>query len=413
MPVGCKRERHVRTTTTRTGTARPHRKRVPLASDAGSVGTLASRFETRARRAVHRLLTRSNRFEDMARVFPGVIHVLATRQCDTGTRKRVLAMIEDGAALKAVAAALTLPMWLRRLPPEAFVGAFRPLPDGEAFSRRIATRLPERPSHAARWLSSVAFAGAACDDAFALWVAEQAPFYDATSCPRTFAILAAYAWFSRQPATRAYDLIVVPWRHEIAFDTALCAAKSWFNRICLVLQLPPGTLTDAWLEPSEALGYTFVPLLDHAALLDEARAMHNCADQYSDRLSREKCRLFSIRRGDARAATLEIGPHPREVGVLGIWQLKARHNMPASIEVWQAAYQWLAGQKDLKRLPPMLAADRRLDPRTWSELMAPYRIARDGAPWLPSEPTHTAFQALEAELSELALAGGVRSWLFT
>ena len=72
--------------------------------------------------------------------------------------------------------------------------------------------------------------------------------------------------------------------------------------------------------------------------------MQNCADQYADRLSRDKCRLFSIRRRGVRVATLEIGPHPREAGVLAISQLKARHNMPA-------ASRDLAGRPCLARDP--------------------------------------------------------------
>lgn len=400
-------------TTTRTKPARRQPWREAATTRADTRKSLAGHFEPSVRRQVLRLLTKSSRLQDMAVVFPGVIYVLAARQAELKVRRRVIELIEAGAPLKVIAATLGLPLWLRRLPPEAFSGELGTLPGGEMFSRRIAARLPERPGQAAQWLSSVSFAALAADDAFALWTAEQSAFFDAASSPRTFAILAAYAWFSRHPMTRAHDLIVVPWRPEIAFDTALCAAKSWFNRVCLLLQLPPGTLTDAWLDPSEADGYRFVPLLDHTALLEEARAMHNCADQYSDRLAREKCRLFSIQRAGARVATLEIGPHPREVGVLGILQLKTRHNMPAPVEVWQAAYHWLARQKELRRLPPMMTAERRFDPKTWSELMAPYRADRNGAPWLPREPSRAAFHVLETELSELAVAGGVRSWLFT
>ena len=86
--------------------------------------------------------------------------------------------------------------------------------------------------------------------------------------------------------------------------------------------------------------------------------MQNCADQYADGLSRDKCRLFSVRCEGRRLATLEIGPHPRETGVLAIAQLKGRHNMPAAIEVWQAAHAWMSGQRGLKRLPQMTVPER-------------------------------------------------------
>lgn len=141
--------------------------------------------------------------------------------------------------------------------------------------------------------------------------------------------------------------------------------------------------------------------------------MQNCTDQYADRLAREKCRLFSVRRAGSRVATLEIGPHPRETGVLAIIQLKARHNMPAPIEVWQAAYAWLASQPGLKRLPPMVPPERPLNAEVWHELMAPYRQHKNGAPWLPQLPTLASFSCLDADMTDLARRAGVTSWLFT
>jgi hypothetical protein len=228
-----------------------------------------------------------------------------------------------------------------------------------------------------------------------------------------FGILSAYAWYSGTDGNRAHNLIVVSWRPEMAFDTAVCAAKSWLNRMRLVLQLRPGTISDTWLSPGEANGLSFVPLLEQSDILAEAHAMQNCADQYSDRLARDKCRLFSVRRRGARVATLEIGPHQRESGVLAITQLKARHNMPVSAEIWQAAYAWMATQTQVRRQPALVVPDRTLDQQVWSELMAPYRLAKDGAPWIPQTISLSAFADLDGAMADIARRGGVSSWLFT
>lgn len=141
--------------------------------------------------------------------------------------------------------------------------------------------------------------------------------------------------------------------------------------------------------------------------------MQNCADQYSDRLARDKCRLFSIRRRGAHVATLEIGPHPRETGVLSINQLKARHNMPASAEVWQAAHAWMAGQKEIRRQPPLVVPERKLDNAAWETLMRPYRLAKRGAPWISDSVSLAIFAELDSAMADLARRGGVSSWLFT
>ena len=105
----------------------------------------AGRFAYPARREVRRLMRLSPRLADLAVVFPGAMYALATRRGTQEARDAAMALIEDGAALKSVARALELPLWLRRLPPEAFQKAIAPVPASESFTRRVATRLPAAP----------------------------------------------------------------------------------------------------------------------------------------------------------------------------------------------------------------------------------------------------------------------------
>lgn len=374
---------------------------------------LIRRFDAAARRSVRRLVYSSSRIRDLVHVFPGAVFALATRRGTAARRRRALLLIEQGAPLKDVARGLELPLWMRKLPPEAYRGSLGAVPSSEVFARRIANHLPVKPADSSFWLSAITFAETACNEYFALWLAGQELFAEPGEADRLFGVLAAYAWFSGADQTRAQKLIVVPWRPEMALDTAVCAAKSWLNRLRLVLQLREGAITDPWLQPDEAMGYAFMPLLTEAEILAESHAMQNCADQYADRLARDRCRLFSVRRRGARIATLEIGPHPRETGMLAINQLKARHNMPAPIEVWQAAHAWLATQRNLKRLAVLVPPERRFDAATWDSLMFAYRIRKRGAPWLPEVASQAAFAELDSQMANLARRGGVSSWLFT
>ena len=377
------------------------------------VELLVGRFDAPRRAGVRRLVTACPRALDLAVTFPGALYALAGRHGPQRRRQKALDLVMAGAPLRDVAIALDLPLWLRRLPPEAFSGRLPSLPRSDIFARRIANHLPTAAENNAFWLSSVIFGARACDDYFALWLAQQAIFMEPGDPERLFGLLAAYAWFSNADLARAHGLIVVPWRPEMALDTAVCAAKSWLNRMRLVLQLRDGVLTDSWLAPGEARGFAFVPLLDHGAILAEAHAMQNCADQYADRLARDKCRLFSVRRRGVRVATLEIGPHPREAGVLAISQLKARHNLPASAETWQAAHTWMGAQKELKRVNNGPQTECPFDAESWRTLMATYRARKSGAPWIPERASKDSFSALECGIGELARRAGITSWLFT
>jgi hypothetical protein len=99
--------------------------------------------------------------------------------------------------------------------------------------------------------------------------------------------------------------------------------------------------------------------------------------------------------------------------VLDIVQLKARHNLPAPLEVWQAAHAWMSSQDGLRRAPPLVLPPRGLDGDTWTVFMQPYRLHRNGAPWMPVNLTLAALSTLDTDMSELARRSGVSSWLFT
>jgi hypothetical protein len=380
---------------------------------AGDVESIARRFAPDQRREVRRLMRLSPRMIDLAQIFPGALHMIAGPEMEPERRRHVMELVLGGALLKEVAHSLGLPMWLRKLPAEAFAGELPQLPASETFTRRIVNCLPGTRTESALWLQSVAFAAEAVHEDFAIWLAQQQLFAGDGEPKRMFAVLSAYAWYSANAHKPATSLIMVPWRPEISFETALCAAKSWLNRIRLSLQLRSGVIADGWLEPGEHKGLTFLPLLTAEQLLEEAQAMHNCADQYADRIARDRSRLWSVRRRNGqRLATLEIGQHQREAGVLDILQLKTRHNLPAPLEVWQASHAWMAAQQGLRRAPPLILPARALDAALWEALLQPYRQQKGGAPWLPAHLTPAVLAQIDSDMAELARRAGVASWLF-
>lgn len=392
-----------------TSRRQPARSRAPALPAA--LSRQIARFFPPVRAELRRILRSTERAADLVVVFPAVLHALASNHGDAAARTSALSMIAAGAPLRCVAQTLGLPMWLRRLPPEAFTGALTGLPTDEGFARRVPARLPARTCEAADWLEAVRFATRACHSDFALWVARHRLYPEARCSPYRLVLLAAYAWHSLDSGHAASDLVMTRWRPEMAPDTAICAAKSWFNRIMLCVRLPAGKALDAWLEPGEADGLAFVPLTDCDAVLTEARAMSNCTDQYAAALTRNRCRLFSVRRAGQHVATLEIVPHNRETGVLAIGQLKGRHNAPATLDVWQAAFRWMALQQRLFQMP-LGNATSGPDDAAWTALMAPYRAAHKGAHWLPASADDPLIDSIESALALLARDANIRSWLF-
>jgi hypothetical protein len=109
------------------------------------------RHHPRFQGAVRGLVMRHSRIADLAVSFPALLFALAVPRPGFESAC-ALARVVAGRSLSEVAAAADVPMWLRKLPPEAFVRPLQRLPDGELFRRQIANHLPRSPKLAPTWL---------------------------------------------------------------------------------------------------------------------------------------------------------------------------------------------------------------------------------------------------------------------
>jgi hypothetical protein len=114
------------------------------------------RYDPRFQATVRALAARHSRIADLAVSFPALLFALAVprRGLDPAP---ALARVVDGAGLAEAAAAAELPMWTRKLPPEAFARPIARLPDGELFRRRSQTTCRDlrslRRHGCRRWLT--------------------------------------------------------------------------------------------------------------------------------------------------------------------------------------------------------------------------------------------------------------------
>lgn len=354
------------------------------------------RYHPRFQGTVRALAVRHMRIADLAVSFPALLFALAVPRPGLDPA-RAQAQVIEGRPLAEVAAAAGVPIWLRKLPPEAFMRALPELPDGALFRRQIANHLPRAAKLAPTWLQVVAEVAVLAHEPAAVWIAREFIREPRRVKPARLRLIGLWAWFSVQPATFAHALIDRRWMPEMRITTALEAADDWRTAIELHANLGRAPIADMWLHPGRIAGYDFRPLSSIAAITDEAKTMRNCLRTFGDLLAHNRSRLWSVTRDGLRVATLRIStgygdPLPNIVELKGAGNSKVPH------EVWWAARRWL-NMHDLMQID-MARRDWGavpLDHATWRSLWRPYWLAKRRLPeWLPLAPSRHALEALGA-----------------
>jgi hypothetical protein len=352
------------------------------------------RYRPRHQAAVRALAMQHPRIADLAASFPALLFALAVPRPGLDPA-RALARVIDGVTLAQVAAAADVPLWLRKLPPEALAAPIMRLPDGEVLRRQIANHLPRSPKLAEPWLRVVANVAELAHESSAVWIAREFVREPRLVNPARLRLISLWLWFSRQPATFGRELIDKPWTPDMRIAPALAAADHWRMIIALHVNLGRQPITDMWIHAAHVAGYDFLPLRSIAAITEEADAMRNCLHTYGYNLAHNRSRLFSVRRDGERVATLRVASRYRDP-LPNIVELKAAGNAAVPRELWWVARQWLhmsdlsridMGQRDWGTAP--------LDRASWLSLWRPYWLAKRRIPeWLPIAPSRGALEAL-------------------
>ena len=285
------------------------------------------------------LATRHSRIADLAASFPALLFALAVPRPGLDPAPG-LARVIEGCALAEAAAAANLPLWLRKLPPEALARPIPRLPDGELFRRQIANHLPRSPKLAPTWLQTVADVAELAHEPAAVWIARELVREPRRVNPARLRLISLWAWFSGQPAIFGHELIARPWTPDMRIGPALAAADDWRMMIALHVNLGPQPINDMWLQAGRVAGYDFLPLTSTATIAEEAKAMRNCLNTYGYNLAHNRSRLWSVRRNGERIATLKVACRYRDP-LPNIVELEGAGNTDAPRELWWAARQWL------------------------------------------------------------------------
>ena len=285
------------------------------------------RYHPRFQGSVRTLAMRHSRIADLAASFPALLFALAIPRPGLDPAPG-LARVIDGCALAEAAAAANLPLWLRKLPPEALARPIPRLPDGELFRRQIANHLPRSPKLAPTWLQTVADVAELAHEPAAVWIARELVREPRRVNPARLRLISLWTWFSGRPATFGHKLIERPWTPGMRIGAALAAADDWRMMIALHVNVGLQPISDMWLQAGRVAGYDFLPLNSTATIAEEAKAMRNCLNTYGYNLAHNRSRLWSVRRNGERIATLKVACRFRDP-LPGIVELECAGNTDA------------------------------------------------------------------------------------
>jgi hypothetical protein len=351
------------------------------------------RYSSHYQGAVRALAAQHPRVADLAVSFPALLFALAVPRPGLDPARAIERAFE-GVGLAEVAAA-NVPLWLRRLPPEALSRPIVKLPDSKVFRCQIVNHLPSAKV-ASIWLQAVAEIASVAHEAIAVWIAREIAREKRDVTPNRLRLVGLWAWFSAQPDTLGCRMIQKPWTPDMRMASALGAADDWRTSIDLYANLGREPIADLWLWPARISGYDFLPLTSVSVIIEEAAVMKNCLRGYGYNLAHNRSRLWSMHKNGQRVATLSVAirygdPLPNIV------ELKAAGNAQAPTEVWWAARRWLhmhdLAQIDTKRRDWGTVP---LDRVTWISLWRPYWLAKRHIPeWLPLAPSRAVLEALQ------------------
>ncbi|MEM1419641.1 MAG: PcfJ domain-containing protein [Pseudomonadota bacterium] len=366
------------------------------------------RFPRVFHKRLRKLAKTSSRLGELIFSFPAAAFAMVSDRGSPLARGEAVRLVKEGAPLQAVADALVLPLWLRRLPPEAFVGPLGHAPAGDRFSRQVVNLVPEAPELTAMWLQWVLAADQACDEDFALWIAKQRIWRDQPVTPGAMIPLAVYAWMSQNPQGPAAKQLQQRWTSGLGFGKAVTRARDWVTRVINAYCVEGRGYHGGWRQTTSVGGYKFQPRVTADELRREGEVMRNCVGTYADAVARGDCLIYAIRKGGTSVATLEIQADRSQPGKAFIAQLEGPGNGSAPTKVERAARTWLQRLGDCPLSTAGALADGPVSLDRWRRAWGPYANATGGrADVFSSEkPDQTDFVRLQRCLKTLdALAG--------
>ena len=247
----------------------------------------------------------SPRVAQLAGSFPLLFAVLTYAYGSPQLRSDAITAAVNGAPLREIARIVGLPYCFRHIRPEACPENLRYHHWSVDAHRQLRPLMPEDDAAIYPWLVTLFIAAQRSDEKVAIWMARQKCLLLLGRLhPEALQPLFMFAWYSLH-----YPAIVHArgrWTPAINLRSALRRCEIWLKHIALFTELDIQGVADPWLPETHAGALHIVPITTPLAILEEASAMENCVVDYGEFIAEGTCRLFSVREGGRRVATLEL-----------------------------------------------------------------------------------------------------------
>jgi len=326
-------------------------------------------FHAPYRRIIADFTSREKALEDLAESFPALLFALATGYGPLEPRTAATAMVLAGRSLREAAAMAGLPLWMKRLPPGAFMRPLLPVPNVPSLASLLGSSLTRNAQMAAIWLDRLLLAHAIAGVPAAEWMARTGMRMHAheTSCP--LPSLMAWIWASANRATELGALIEQPWHPTLSSGQCVERATAWRRHIDLACAIPH-RIGDAWVKEGPCGEFEVRALRTPRDIIKAARDLDNCLVTWGDRIGYSCSRVFALCRNGVTVAAFEIVHDSDDPPVPRLSQILGYSNRQVSTEIRNTVLAWLGEQAfrryDTQPISPALQLARQ------DELLRPF-----------------------------------------
>jgi hypothetical protein len=243
-------------------------------------------------------------------------------------------LVERGARLRDVAAALNFPLALRHIPP----GAAHLVESVVLRHPDLIQWMPEQTPAAKIWLLSVGFAHNRGGDDFGRWIARHVSEIPGRLNGVVHTVTDLADWVRAKEGS-GQEFVTRSFTPAMGLKAATQASQEWHEAVATNADCRRGReLPAPWYPAAKQGSFNIIPIATAADLYREGQAMHHCVATYADRVRAGVCYVFSVRQSGERVATVSLVRHGARVL---IEQVRGPCNSTPPKAIMTASRQWL------------------------------------------------------------------------